>query len=59
MPSQPQVKKTVGMANIIASVAAAVADDRRIDTRSLPAAHGVKNLWLKRPEMMSQQLFFH
>jgi hypothetical protein len=47
------------MANIIASVAAAVADDQRIDTRSLPAAHEEKNLRLKRPEMMSQQWFFH
>jgi hypothetical protein len=40
-------------------VATAVADDQRIDTRSLPAAHGVQNLRLKRPEMMSQQWFFH
>jgi hypothetical protein len=35
------LKKTVRSANLIASEAAAVADDRRIDTRSLSAAHGV------------------
>ncbi len=35
------LKKTVRMANIISSVAAAVADDQWLDTRSLPAAHGV------------------
>ncbi len=35
------LKKTDRTANIISSVAAAIADDQRIDTRSLPAAHGV------------------
>ncbi len=35
------LKKTVRTANINASVATAVADDQRIDTRSLHAAHGV------------------
>jgi hypothetical protein len=35
------LKKTVHTANIISSVAAAVADDQRIDTRSLPAAYGL------------------
>jgi hypothetical protein len=34
-------KKTVHTVTLIASVAAAVAADRRIDTRSLAAAHGV------------------
>ncbi len=53
------LKKTVRKANIIASVAAAVADDQQIDTRSLHAAYGIQNLQLKRPEMMSQQWFFH
>ncbi len=35
------IKKTVRTAALIASVAAAVVADRRIDTRSLAAAHGV------------------
>ncbi len=35
------LKKTVRTANIITSVAAAVADDQQIDTRSLHAAYGV------------------
>ncbi len=35
------LKKTLCTANIIASVATAVADDQRIDTRSLHTAHGV------------------
>jgi hypothetical protein len=34
-------KKTVRMANLIAYVAAAIDDDRQIDTRSLAATHGV------------------
>jgi hypothetical protein len=34
-------KKTVRTATLIASMAVAVAADRRIDTRSLAAAHGV------------------
>jgi hypothetical protein len=34
------LKKTIRTANTIASVTAAVADDRQIDTRSLPATHG-------------------
>jgi RNA polymerase-interacting CarD/CdnL/TRCF family regulator len=35
------LEKTVRTANLIASVAAVVADYWRIDTRSLAAAHGV------------------
>jgi hypothetical protein len=40
-------KKTICTANLIASVAATVADDRQIDTRSLAAAHGVclRTIW--------------